>query len=308
MAILTEDMKRVVRDQGLGFYATVSEDGSPNLSPKGTTRVWDEDHLFFADISSPQTVANIRRGSLVEVNVVDPFVRKGYRFKGPAVIYEPGTDGFSDGLKRMREEGSTLVDRVKAIVVIEVRQARPLISPAYDDGTTTETDMLRVFRARFARLHDRLERSATRPSGMVLQPGEGHDLDLRGNLASFKAVAATTSGRFSLMERVVPAGGRTPPPHIHADREEAFYVLSGELEFRLDDARERGASGSFVLVPGGVAHTFANVGASEARVLILHAPAMDGYFEELSALWLGAAPPSAEAEHDLMRRHGMEPA
>ena len=166
MAILTEDMKRVVRDQGLGFYATVSEDGSPNLSPKGTTRVWDEDHLFFADISSPQTVANIRRGSLVEVNVVDPFVRKGYRFKGPAVIYEPGTDGFSDGLKRMREEGSTLVDRVKAIVVIEVRQARPLISPAYDDGTTTETDMLRIFRARFARLHDRLERSATRPSGI----------------------------------------------------------------------------------------------------------------------------------------------
>ena len=153
--------------------------------------------------------------------------------------------------------------------------------------------------------------SSDRPPGQVasvLQPGEGHDLDLRGNLASFKAVAATTSGRFSLMERVVPAGGRTPPPHIHADREEAFYVLSGELEFRLDDARERGTSGSFVLVPGGVAHTFANVGASEARVLILHAPAMDAYFEELSALWLGAAPPSAEAEHDLMRRHRMEPA
>ena len=71
MAILTEDMKRLVREQGLGFYATVCEDGSPNLSPKGTTRVWDDDHLFFADIRSPQTVANIRRGSLVEINVVE---------------------------------------------------------------------------------------------------------------------------------------------------------------------------------------------------------------------------------------------
>ena len=100
VAILTEDMKRVVREQGLGFYATVCEDGSPNLSPKGTTRVWDDDHLFFADIRSPQTVANIRRGSLVEVNVVDPFVRKGYRFKGPAVVHDPGTDGFVDGLNR----------------------------------------------------------------------------------------------------------------------------------------------------------------------------------------------------------------
>ena len=42
VAILTEDMKRVVREQGLGFHATVCKDGSPNLSPKGTTRVWDE--------------------------------------------------------------------------------------------------------------------------------------------------------------------------------------------------------------------------------------------------------------------------
>jgi hypothetical protein len=157
MAILTEDMKRVVRDQRLGFHATVCEDGSPNLSPKGTTLVWDDDHLFFAEICSPQTVANIRRGSLVEVNVVDPFVRKGYRFKGPAVIYEPGTDGFSDGLERLREEGSTLIDKVKAIVVIEVRQVRPLVSPAYDDGITTEADMLRIFQARFARLHERLD-------------------------------------------------------------------------------------------------------------------------------------------------------
>jgi predicted pyridoxine 5'-phosphate oxidase superfamily flavin-nucleotide-binding protein len=156
VAILTEDMKRVVREQGLGFHATVCEDGSPNLSPKGTTRVWDDDHLFFADIRSPQTVANIRRGSLVEVNVVDPFVRKGYRFKGPALVHDPGTDGFVDGLNRLRNDGMTnLLDRVQAIVVIEVRQAQPLVSPAYDDGATTEADIVRIFEARFARLHER---------------------------------------------------------------------------------------------------------------------------------------------------------
>jgi predicted pyridoxine 5'-phosphate oxidase superfamily flavin-nucleotide-binding protein len=157
MAILTEDMKRVVSEQRLGFYATVCEDGSPNLSPKGTTYVWDDDHLFFADIRSPQTTANVRRGSLVEVNVVDQFVRKGYRFKGPAVIHERGTDGYSQGLARLRESGSKVSNRVNAIVVIEVRQARAVVSPAYDDGTTTESDMIRIFQARFARLHDRLE-------------------------------------------------------------------------------------------------------------------------------------------------------
>jgi uncharacterized protein len=147
---LTEDMKRVVREQRLGFYATVCEDGSPNLSPKGSTYVLDDDHLFFADIRSPQTMANIRRGSLVEVNVVDPFVRKGYRFKGPAEIYDPGTSRYAQGIELLREARSTLVDRVKAIVVIEVRDARPVVSPIYDDGTVTEEDVARTFRTRFA--------------------------------------------------------------------------------------------------------------------------------------------------------------
>ena len=88
--------------------------------PKGTTDVWDDDHLYFAEICSPQTVENIRRGSIVEVNVVDPFVRKGYRFKGPAVVHGPGTATFSEGIERLRATGSALIHRVNAIVVIAV--------------------------------------------------------------------------------------------------------------------------------------------------------------------------------------------
>lgn len=151
--ILTEDMKRVVREQRLGFHATVCADGTPNLSPKATTDVWDDDHLYFADICSPQTVENIRRGSVVEVNVVDPFVRKGYRFKGPATVHEPGSACFADGLERLRVTGSRLLHRVRAIVVIEVRQAGAVVSPAYDDGTLTEADVRAIHEARFARLH-----------------------------------------------------------------------------------------------------------------------------------------------------------
>jgi predicted pyridoxine 5'-phosphate oxidase superfamily flavin-nucleotide-binding protein len=153
MATLTEDMQRLIADQRLGFYATVSEDGSPNLSPKGTTYVWDDEHLFFADIRSPRTVANVRRGSLVEVNVVDPFVRKGYRFKGPAAVHDRGTPVCREGIERMRASGSTLADRVRAVVLVEVTEARPVVSPAYDDGGVTEADMVRIFRDRFAALH-----------------------------------------------------------------------------------------------------------------------------------------------------------
>src|SRR5215469_3191713 len=154
MGILTDDMKRLVDEQLLGIHATVCPDGSPNLSPKGSTRVWDGNHLYFADICSPQTIANVTAGSLVEVNVVDPFVRKGYRFKGPAVIHEPGSAVFSEGIERLRAAGSKLTGRAKAIVVIEVQHAAPLVSPAYDDGTMTEADIFEAHRARFARLHE----------------------------------------------------------------------------------------------------------------------------------------------------------
>jgi hypothetical protein len=61
-------------------------------------------------------------------------------------------------------------------------------------------------------------------------------------------------------------------------------------------------------VPGGVAHTFGNAGKTQARLLVIHAPAMDDYFQELQALWSGDVPPSRQDEMELMRRHGMEPA
>jgi uncharacterized protein len=155
MGILTDDMKRLVEEQKLAFHATVCPDGSPNLSPKGSTRVWDDDHLFFADICSPQTIANIQAGSLMEINVVDPFVRKGYRFKGPALIHGPGSAAFDAGIERMLADGSKLTERVEVIVVIEVRYVAPLVSPAYDHAATTEAEMLESQRARFARLHER---------------------------------------------------------------------------------------------------------------------------------------------------------
>jgi predicted pyridoxine 5'-phosphate oxidase superfamily flavin-nucleotide-binding protein len=132
---LTADMQRVVLEQRLGFVATVTPDGAPNLSPKGTTIVWDDQHLMFADIASPGTVANIASNPRVEINVVDPIVRKGYRFKGTATAY---TDGpmFDRGFELLRAVGSTLgPDRVRSIVVIEVTAAAALLSPAYDDGT-----------------------------------------------------------------------------------------------------------------------------------------------------------------------------
>ena len=88
MSILNDDMKRVVRQQRFGFIATVCPDGTPNLSPKGTTAVWDDDHLVFGDLASPTTMKNLRENPAMELNVVDVYSRKGYRFKGTVRIVE----------------------------------------------------------------------------------------------------------------------------------------------------------------------------------------------------------------------------
>ena len=147
-----------------------------------------------------------------------------------------------------------------------------------------------------------------RDRATVLEAGEGKVFSARGSAMFFKATRASTDGAFSLMERTLPPGDRKPPPHIHTNCEEAFYVLDGEIEFILGNDVVLGRRDSFVLVPGGVAHTFGNAGAVQARLLVIHAPAMDSYFEELQTLWSKETPPSQEEELALMRRHGMEPA
>lgn len=132
---LTADMQRILNEQRLGFVASVCEDGTPNLSPKGTTTVWDDEHIVFADICSPGTINNIRHHPVVEINVVDPVSRKGYRFKGTATIHEQGPI-FEQGLRLYRQRGT--ISPIRRIVLVQVERALPLISPAYDQGKAEE--------------------------------------------------------------------------------------------------------------------------------------------------------------------------
>ena len=136
MPALDADMKRVVREQRLGYVATVCPDGTPNLSPKGTTTVWDDDHLVFLHLHSPQTVGNIEAVSpVVEINVVDPIRRKGYRFKGQATVVRDGPL-YEDILRFYGKDQGPDRDRIKAAVVVAVEHVAPVVSPAYDDGSS----------------------------------------------------------------------------------------------------------------------------------------------------------------------------
>ena len=134
MGILTETMTRMIGEQRLAYAATVCPDGTPNLSPKATVTPWDDDHLVFADIASPRTIRNLRANPAIEINVVDPLRRKGWRFKGRAEVFDAGPRFLE---LRAFFAGRGVIDperRIRSVVLVRVERAEPLISPVYDLG------------------------------------------------------------------------------------------------------------------------------------------------------------------------------
>ena len=135
MVVITEEIKNFVNFQKLGYVATVSIDNTPNLSPKGTIMVLDELHIVFANIQSPKTVENLKHNSSIEVNVVDPFSRKGYRFKGTAEVISSG-DKFNKIISYYKESG--VKSSIKSIILVKIEKISEVLSPLYDLGYTEE--------------------------------------------------------------------------------------------------------------------------------------------------------------------------
>ena len=136
--MLDADMIAVIRAAHLCFAATVAPNGRPNLSPKGTIGVWDATRLFFLDIASPNTRANLAHQPWLELNVVEQLSRRGYRFSGPAATYGPGTAEYADAVRRVYGD-STPQNAPISVVLLTVEHAAPLLSPAYWRGLDETT-------------------------------------------------------------------------------------------------------------------------------------------------------------------------
>ena len=126
-----DELKKLVNFQKLGYVATVSSDGTPNLSPKGTIVILDDSRLVFANIRSPKTIENLTNNPSIEINVIDPFSRMGYRFKGLANILSDGED-FENILDYFKQKG--IKSTISHIVVIDVTSFSEITSPSYDLG------------------------------------------------------------------------------------------------------------------------------------------------------------------------------
>ena len=135
MITISEEIKNFVNSQKLGYVATVPNDGTPNLSPKGTIVVMNESTLVFADIRSPQTIQNLQNNPSVEINVVDPFQRLGYRFKGECKIINEGPE-FDKILDYYANVG--IKSKINSVVIVDVESMSEVTSPSYDLGVTKD--------------------------------------------------------------------------------------------------------------------------------------------------------------------------
>lgn len=133
--MINDEIKQFVNKQKLGYVATISKDNTPNLSPKGTVLVWNSHSITFADIRSPNTVRNISHNPNVEINVVDPLLRRGFRFGGKAEIVNNG-DTFEEILQHYKKIG--IKSKINAIILVNVTKVSSITSPLYDLGYTEE--------------------------------------------------------------------------------------------------------------------------------------------------------------------------
>ena len=140
MGILTEEMKRVVAQQQLCYAASVTPNGKPNLSPKGSITVLSDDELGFADLASPGTIENLRHNPAIELNVIDPFTRRGFRFKGRAEIVKNDPEAHR---------------RIAQILgpdypfKIRVETAAEVFSPVYTLNRSSEAEVKRFWLERY---------------------------------------------------------------------------------------------------------------------------------------------------------------
>jgi len=124
-----------------------------------------------------------------------------------------------------------------------------------------------------------------------------------GGPLTFKVRGEQTGGALTALENTVMPG-EGPPMHVHDGEDESWYVIEGDLRFKLGEEISRAPAGSFVFVPRGTPHCFQNVGATPARILVMFNPSgMERFFDDFAELPAGGAGP--ESFRDIGARVGM---
>lgn len=117
MAKLTDDAKKAIAEIRPSLIATASKTGKPNVSAKGSLRVLDDEHVLFADIASPRTIANIKENPQVAVICLNASARKGCRIWGKGEILNSG-----ELFDKIVAEFASINMKVKNVVKVAVTE------------------------------------------------------------------------------------------------------------------------------------------------------------------------------------------
>ena len=95
-----------------------------------------------------------------------------------------------------------------------------------------------------------------------------------------------------------------PLLHLHTDCDEWFHVKDGEFKFQVGDRTLRLKTGDSLLVPRETPHAFVKISEGDARLIVMHQPAvrMEQYFRKVSK----QADQSNEARKRFAEQYGMQ--
>ncbi|SRR5690606_3067961 len=136
------------------------------------------------------------------------------------------------------------------------------------------------------------EENAPRQKVIFLPPGGGRRYDMGGMQSIFFADEAETGAEYSISEWRLAPQTEGSGPHAHETEDDIFFVLEGVTTFWLDGKRQDAPAGSFIRVPAGVTHDFANLTDAPTRFLNLYIPG--GFERDMPAIvdWFAKNPPA----------------
>ena len=128
------------------------------------------------------------------------------------------------------------------------------------------------------------------------------ELQFLGARCRILADAASTGGRYGLVDMVEVPAGDMPPLHVHHAHDEGFLLLDGELSLFLPGREIALTHGELVRAPRGVPHSY-QVGDAPARFLVVSLP---GGFEDFVRRVASLDELSSEALGAAAAEHGIE--
>ncbi len=130
---------------------------------------------------------------------------------------------------------------------------------------------------------------------IFLPPGGGRVYDSRQFRGAIKIDDEESAGRQCFSEWTVDPRSDGPPPHLHREHQEAFYVVDGTLTFTAGDETFEAEKGAFISIPPGVIHTFANRSDAPATCVNAYVPGgIEGFFVEVGELMAAGQPDPAQ--------------